>query len=502
MPDFSRRQLISTGVVGLSSLAFVSACTIGREDWDLIVIGAGTAGIPAATFAAARGARVLLLERDARTGGTLWYSGGQMSAAGTRRQKALGITDTPEQHFNDIMRISRGTANADIVRRAVAEAGATVDWLDDHGFDFADRYPMDATGHEPYSQRRIWGGKDGGRSLMQTLEKAGAAVSSKPTLKTEFEVTELMLGAQGEVTGVRGRDSGGKPQEFRSRHVVMASGGYMSNPKRFAELTGVPLYRTGWSSTNDGIGITLALQAGGYVRGKENYLCDFGSVPSDLEQPSIPFASFVHYPQRRAPWEIWVNRNGERFVREDEPSIDNRERALLAQPDHRLWIVFDQRMLDNAPALLSSGGSGPWSRDNLRAAFGQYPSFAKGNTIDELAKAAGIDAPGLRSSIAGYNAAAASGSDRLGRKVFHGPIAQGPFYAIRSQGSSLISAAGVAADGELRVTRPSGEPIKGLYAVGELLGFGSLMGKAYCSGMMVTPALSLGRYLGRTLPIV
>ncbi|MEZ5487321.1 MAG: FAD-dependent oxidoreductase [Steroidobacteraceae bacterium] len=63
---------------------------LARADWDLIVVGAGTAGLPAALFAAHRGARVLLLEKAAQTGGTLWFSGGRMSAAGTRLQASTG----------------------------------------------------------------------------------------------------------------------------------------------------------------------------------------------------------------------------------------------------------------------------------------------------------------------------------------------------------------------------------------------------------------------------
>ncbi len=61
--------------------------------------------------------------------------------------------------------------------------------------------------------------------------------------------------------------------------------------------------------------------------------------------------------------------------------------------------------------------------------------------------------------------------------------------------------AGLAVDAKLRVTRPDGKPIEGLYAAGELLGNGTLSGKAFCAGMMVTPALALGRWLGGNLPL-
>lgn len=503
--NVSRRHLIASAPLLLAGFAVGRAHAADASQWDLIVVGAGTAGLPAALFAAERGARVLLLEKSPQVGGTLWFSGGQMSAAGTRRQRAMGITDSAKTHFDDIMRISQGTADPDLVRRAVSEAGPTLDWLDDAGFDFGDEYPLIATGHEPYSQRRVWGGKERGISLLNLLEREIGKAQRKPVLKTDFEVTELLQGIGGAVEGVRGQDSGGAAHDFHAPHIILASGGYMTDPARFQELNGVPQYRAGWSPTNTGIGVTLALAAGGRVRGKENYLCDFGSIPVDLEVPSSEFARSLHHPERRPPWEIWVNSEGRRFVREDEPSVDTRERALLGQPHHRYWIVFDQAMLDSAPTLIRSAPPGEirdWTRDELRDAFGNVPAFAKGKTIDALAKNAGIDAAGLRKSIAEYNAGVAARRDALGRVHMPRPIGDGPYYAIRNQGATLISIAGVAVDGDLRVLRAGGQPVGGLYAAGELLGNGSLSGKAFCSGMMVTPALALGRWLGRSLPIV
>ena len=99
------------------------------EAFDLAVVGAGTAGLPAAMAAAARGLKVVVLEKSGRIGGTLHYSSGQMSAAGTQLQRARGIEDSPDLHYADVMRISRGLANGPLVRRAVDLAPRTIDWL-------------------------------------------------------------------------------------------------------------------------------------------------------------------------------------------------------------------------------------------------------------------------------------------------------------------------------------------------------------------------------------
>ena len=105
---------------------------------DILIVGAGTAGIPCAIAGAENGARdVVVLEKTAELGGTLHLSAGQMSGAGTRIQKAQGIEDSPQEHY---VRTSCGSVNgfADpaLVRQAVDEAAATLDWLQDLGFPF------------------------------------------------------------------------------------------------------------------------------------------------------------------------------------------------------------------------------------------------------------------------------------------------------------------------------------------------------------------------------
>src|SRR5205823_3648292 len=104
------------------------------NSYDLIVIGAGTAGMPAAIFAAERGAKVLVIERSPVLGGTLDRSGGQMSASRTVFQKAKGIEDSPDAHFADNMRINNYTADPLLTRLFVDNAGDSINWLAANGF--------------------------------------------------------------------------------------------------------------------------------------------------------------------------------------------------------------------------------------------------------------------------------------------------------------------------------------------------------------------------------
>ncbi len=92
---------------------------IVNKTWDVIIIGAGTVGLPAAIFASQRSDSVLVLDAAPDIGGTLHLSGGQMSAAGTRLQKEKGIEDSPALHLEDVMCISKNTADRDLVGLAV-----------------------------------------------------------------------------------------------------------------------------------------------------------------------------------------------------------------------------------------------------------------------------------------------------------------------------------------------------------------------------------------------
>jgi fumarate reductase flavoprotein subunit len=468
----------------------------GDDRYDLIVVGAGTAGIPAAIFAAERGARVLMIDAAADIGGTLHLSTGQMSAAGTRLQAELGIRDSAQAHYDDVMRISKNTADPEIVRLAVDHAAVTFDWLMDGGFKPLPDHPVLGQGHEPYSEKRYYWGADGGRTILAMLRPALAphVASGRVSILLSSPVTALLTDDAGAVEAVRVK-SALSETVFRGRHVLLSCGGYVSNPEMFERLSGVRDYGDNGYAYSMGAGIELGVSVGGFVRGRENYLSNFGSILADDNFPAKMFGRFTVIPQQRQPWEIFVNARGERFIREDEPSFDKREMSLLDQPDLRYWIVFDERIFAEAPP-----GVGGFSRDEMRDAFDVHSWFVKADSLEELANKAGINPAGLQQSVADYNRGVARQQDRFGRLHLPRPISKGPYYAIRHQGHSTTSTVGLAVNGALNVVRARGEPVRNLYAAGELLGAGQLMGQSFVGGMMVTPALTFGRLLGQRLP--
>lgn len=499
----SRRRLLAmlSATLGLGASA---ACTKkdSAKPWDAIVVGGGNTGMPAAIFAALRGARVLIVDAAPNLGGSLHLSSGQMSAAGTRLQADKGIEDSPQSHYDDVMRISKGTADPDVLRLAVFNAAETFDWLMGHGFDVYPHHPVTGTTHEPYSKARYAWGQQGGRSILKILEAQlkPHIEAGRVEVRLNTEVTALIQDAAGAVQGVVTRDADGNTAEHLGTNTVLTSGGYASNAEMFERLEGIKDYTDVSYSYSQGVGITLGLAAGGYVRGGEHHLPLFGAVLADNNYPSRMVGAARPWPPKRPPWEIYVNVDGKRFMREDIASHDAHEHGLMAQPEERCWIVFDQEIFEQAPQLVFGSFSGPWTPDDIRTAFDTGTSmFYKADTLQGLADAAGISGAGLETTIAEYNLGQAAGEDAFGREHLPLPIAKGPFYAVQTQGWFLTGFAGIAVDDQLRVIREDRNPIPNLYAAGELLGGGAFMGRSYCGGMFVTPALTFGRLLGQKL---
>ncbi len=495
----SRRRLLATasGVAGLNLLPVgLSSALAAGQTWDLIVIGGGTAGLPTALFAAQR-ARVLVIEKGPILGGTLDRSTGQVAAAGTVFQQAKNISDNPDAHYDDIMRINKNSSDPVLTRLFVDNAAASLNWLADNGYTVKPEHPVTGQGHEHFKIARYQWGEQGGWSIFQTMQPLvkKATDSGRLSVMLNTSAVDLIQDADGGIKGVVVADNTGELQDLRARQVVLASGGCASNPGMFEELHGVPLYCQIAHPNSQGAGLTLGLGAGGYIRGGDKYAALMGAILANDYYPSAGTAFPLLNPTLRMPWEILVNANGERFVQEDHLNIDHIEHAAAQQPGHRHWAIFDQQILDAAPPLVPD-----WDAQQVMDAANTHPMFSRADSLGELAVRAGLNPRELAASVEAYNQARANKSpDPMGLTHRPLPIAKPPYYAIRMQGWTLISFAGLGVDGNLQVTSDSGRPIPNLYAVGEVIGAGATSGKAYTNGMLVTPALTFGRLLGERI---
>ncbi|MFN8533161.1 MAG: FAD-dependent oxidoreductase [Dehalococcoidia bacterium] len=483
------------------------------EHVDLLIVGAGTAGMPLAIEAAdhAAGGTVVLLDKRPSIGGMLHISGGQFSGAGARRQRERAIDDSPEAHAAEVDRIAHGRATPELVDLAVREAGPMIDWLDDLGFDFLPDTPTLVYGHEVYQTPRTYWGPDWGRSLLKVLVPeverrvaAGAIDLRLSTRLVDLEVDEN--GVSGAI--LQPLDPQGNPASLpyrvATRRVVLATGGFGAAPdliNRFlpeSEQGGLAACLE--HATGDGLRIAEAHGAG--ISGYRGYLPTVSLIP-DPDRPGFafdwPIARMMFQVQRRLPYEIWLNRSGQRFVAEDTASPELRERAVLAQPDRWLAVIWDQRILDRADPIIDSD-AGDWTRERIAEEAKRGRFVFRADTLDELAGQLGIDPAATRASVDRYNQAVATGRDNdFGRRALPLPIDQPPYYGMTSMAGIILTREGLTVDTDLRVLDVEGRHIPGLYAVGEVLGAAQFMGDSFASGMSVGPCLSLGRRLGKTL---
>ena len=173
------------------------------DQWDVIVVGAGSAGLPATIRAAERGARVLQVEADSKIGGTLFLSSGQISAAGTKRQKKLGIADSAKDHYDDAQRIAEGTIDPTLGKLATDNAGATYDWLEELGYEHFPHMPVAGGAHEPYLTKRYYWAETAAVAIHDVLKPVHdkLVASGKIDLRLNTRMTGIVTDASGAAVG-------------------------------------------------------------------------------------------------------------------------------------------------------------------------------------------------------------------------------------------------------------------------------------------------------------
>jgi fumarate reductase flavoprotein subunit len=466
---------------------------------DLVIAGAGTAGMACAITAAERGAKVLVVEKSDRVGGTLHLSAGHLSAGGTRRQQARHIADSPDQHYADVMRVCRHTADPKLLRLAVDEAPHTLDWLEDLGLDFEPTTPKVVFGHVPYLVPRTCWGVDGGLSVLKAMlpQWDRYMASGHIELRLGHALHQLLV-ENGRVVGLTAL-ARGQAVPFFGQNTVLTTGGYAASPSFFAQAhPDRPRLLSTAAPTSTGDGIIAAQALGAAFRGADKHISSLGGIEAEPGSGRVDYWQLwglFFSAKYRPPRELYVNALGQRFMNEDELDPDTRERAVAQQPGECFWAIFDEASIDAGPCLVRD-----WSGEQLRAAALAQKFAWRANSLAELAQLTGLPTGALETTVADYNRAVAQGTDpAFGRHTLAGPVAVPPFYALLSYTCTLISFGGLQVDEHLRVLDVRGVPIAGLYAAGEVLGAAATSGNAFCGGMLITPALSFGRVLGRRL---
>ncbi|PEQ11366.1 hypothetical protein B2G71_17590 [Novosphingobium sp. PC22D] len=462
------------------------------QNHDVIVVGAGTAGIPAALEAAKRGLRVALVEAADDIGGTLHLSTASISAAGTSIQQRNAIADSPDGHFADYQRINHGTGFAPLVRRWVDEAPETIEWLLSIGWRSDPDTAVFAPEHDLYAVPRTYRSSGLGLGVIAAYRDAldqAAANGARIEIMTGTRCTGFLT-HDGRVTGIRAQRAGTEI-ELGGDAVIVTAGGFSGSDAKWRDFYGFSPLRYGLPTVvGDGIDAVRAI--GGTTWFDDYVLPNFGAV-RDIGGPPSAWIHSTILPAIRQPWEIYVNLEGERFMREDETHIFARERAVQRQTDWGFWVVYDEGVRWASPPLLK------FPPETVEEKFsGPDSDYVRADSIAELAAAMGVPADPLARSIRFYNQGQAVGSDMFEREHLPAPIEKPPFYAVRHYGYAISSYPGIRVDESLAALRADGSRIEGLHAAGEAIGIGFL-GLGFLSGSIVSSAITFGRRLGRTV---
>ncbi len=472
--------------------------------YDILIVGAGTAGMSCAITAAERGLKVGVIEKSDHVGGALHWSGGHMSAGGTRLQREKGIEDSIEKHLADIYRINNKSGDLDLVEKAVKEAPKTIAWLDDLGMQWSPECPRIIYGHVAYDTARTIYGPEKALSILKVLLPKWKAQVSNGSIECHLENTFVGLGKTDGRYDTVICTAEDKEVRFRGKNIVITSGGYGSNPAYFQQKhPGIPLVSSCYpTATADGH--VILEQQGGQFRFGEFHLPSLGGMEEEEGSGRVDFNkawAMVLTSVYRQPRDIYVNALGERFIREDEANPEIRELTTMQQPDWCFWVVFDEMAL-NAPD--ENGNHNPIiigrTVAEMKEEARKENALCMAGSIEQLAEKTGLPADNLLKTISNYNDMVRTKIDPdFGRNYLEHPIAQAPFYALKVHASVLVTFGGIKVNSELQVLNAEGNPMPGLYAAGEVLGLGATSGSSFCSGMAITPALGFGRVLGRTL---
>ena len=530
------------------------------DQFDVIVLGTGAAGLVAAIAAAERGASVGLFERSDLVGGTTAMSGGVVWMPNNHHMRAANLHDSRDDALTYLQALSLGHLDPIVAEAFVDEGPAAVEWVEQSTpcrFFIVDGYP-------DYHPEHPGGRPGGGRSLdnlvfsfdelgawadkirnqrgptpmtLSETASGGAIEAPDPALiaerlarhanglglalvggllkgcldrgvepQLEHRASSLIIEA-GRVCGVRFDTPDGASEVRAERGVILATGGFEWDDDLARTFLRGPMTGPAGTPTNTGDGLRMAIGAG----------AELGNMTGAWWVPvsRIPGATAWGSPavklilqERTRPRSLMVNTSGRRFCNEAGNYnamggvFHSFDPASFSYPNQPAWLVFDHTHLRTYGVLATppSDTAPDW--------------MASGSSMAQLALTIGVPAAELEATVARFNANAAVGQDPdfgRGRSAYDhfngdrrnpepfttlGPLEDAPFYAIKIESGTLGTNGGPRVDARARVLSSSGGIINGLFAAGNVMS--SATGMAYGgAGGTLGPAITFGRIAGR-----
>ena len=490
-----------------------------EETVDVVVVGAGGAGMTAAITATDAGKKVIVVESQPIAGGNSVRSTGGMNAAKTPYQdknefkEAAGVEKTlataaekfadnatitalaatvkeqwdayqanPQGYFDsvELMELDtliggKGKNNPELVKALAENSAAAIEWLASIGADVKN---VGAFGGASVKRIHRPVNADGkvtavGAYIVPILEKN----LQDRNVQFLFDTTanEIIM-KDGKAVGIKATGKDGNKVTINAKSVVIATGGFGANSEMVEKYK--PELK-GFATTNaegaQGQGIDMATAV--------------GAATVDMDQ--IQIHPTVHIEEDgnahliteglRGDGAILVNAEGKRFY--DEVSTrDKVSAAIIAQPEKSAWLVVDQSMVDKSAVIAGYIKSG---------------YTVTGATYEELAKAMGVDEATFVSTMNTWNQAVEAKSDaEFNRTSFANPLTTAPYYAIKITPAVHHTMGGIAINPKAEVLNEKGEAISGLFAAGEVTG--GVHGANRLGGNAVADFTVFGRIAGQS----
>ena len=486
-------------------------------DADVVVIGAGGAGMTAAMTAADAGQKVVVLESQAMVGGNSARATGGMNAAKTVYQdenefdQAAGVEKTlatatekyadnetitalaktvseqwaayqanPTGYFDsvelmelDTMVGGKGINNPELVKTLCEGTADAIDWLDENGITLHNVSSFGGASvkriHRPVNEegKVVSVGAYMIPLLQENCEKRGIDIVLNTTVDT------ILTDANGAAVGVSGTDKDGNTVVVNAKSVILATGGFGAN------LDMVTQYKpelAGFMTTNaagaQGQGIEMATAIGA------------GTVDMDQIQihPTVEANTAALITEGlRGDGAILVNANGERFI-DEVGTRDVVSAAEIAQPGSYSWLIVDQAMADASSVI----------QGYIKKGYTKT-----GATYEELAKELDIDPATFANTMETWNGYVEAKNDPdFGRTSFANPLNNGPYYAIKVTAGVHHTMGGVTINSATEVLKEDGTVIPGLFAAGEVTG--GVHGANRLGGTAVADFVVFGRIAGES----
>lgn len=435
---------------------------------DIVIIGAGGAGLTAAIEATMDGAKVIVVEKNSFMGGNTNYATGGMNAAGTKYQEEKGIKDNPELFYQDTMKGGHNLNNPDLLKTLTEQSADAVYWLESLGADLS---KVSRSGGQ--SADRTHTTKEGspvGSHLMKVFEDNVKKLGIDVRLNTK--AVEI-LSEGNKATGIKVETADGQQYSINAKAVIVASGGFGANQDMVVQYK--PELK-GFGTTNHP----------GATGDAFNMIGKLDVALVDMEQiqthPTVvPVKNEMITEGVRGEGAILVNREGKRFINELE-TRDTVSKAILGQDGKTAFLVFDSGVVERLASIKKYQAAG---------------LLTEAASIKELAEKIGVSAEQLEKTINSYNGYFKSQEDKeFGRRVLAGELAKGPFYAVEVAPAIHHTMGGIKINTNAEVINNSGNVVEGLFAAGEVTG--GIHGGNRIGGNAVADITIFGRIAGKS----